>query len=48
MAVGYYPHVDVPQEDVDLWVHELTALRETLARRSENIQTPHNAAEERI
>jgi hypothetical protein len=38
VAVGYYPQLNVPREDVDLWVHELTALRETLARRSEKIQ----------
>jgi hypothetical protein len=44
MAVGYYPQVVVPREDADLWVHELTALRETLARRSEKIQTPCNTA----
>jgi hypothetical protein len=47
VAVGYHPQLNVPREDVDLWVHELTALRETLARRSEKIQSPCQRHEER-
>jgi hypothetical protein len=47
MAVGYYPQVNVQREDVDLWVHELTALRETLARRSEKISGAMQRREER-
>jgi hypothetical protein len=47
-AVGDYSQVNVPQVNVDFWAHELTALQETLARRSEKISGAMEPREERI
>jgi hypothetical protein len=44
MAVGDYPQVNIPQGNVDHWAHELSALRETLARRSDKTSGECNPA----